>query len=110
MRIRSTVGLIALISTPLAAQETVQLRLSGRPGSTNRYVMTMDMFIRGGPMAQMMSSDTTLPMTRITSFSSRTLTSITADTLTFTEVIDSARSRARRCRRWRRWPARRWSA
>lgn len=91
MRIRSTVGLLALLGTPLAAQETVQLRLSGQPGQINRYVMTMDMFIRGGPMASMMSTDTTLPMTRITSFATRTLTAVNRDTLTYTEVIDSAR-------------------
>lgn len=91
MRIRLTVGLIALLAAPLTAQEAVQLRLGGRPGSSNRYVTTLEMFIRGGPMAGMMNPDTNLPMTRITMFATRTLTAVNGDTLTFSELIDSAR-------------------
>jgi hypothetical protein len=80
---------LAAVATTATAQETFLLRLGGQPGQTNRYQGTMETFMRGGPMASMMSSDTTLPMMRITTISTRTMTGTAGDTLIFTDVIDS---------------------
>lgn len=81
---------LGLLPMALQSQE-VRLRLGGTQGQFNRYESTMETWIRGGPMAQMMS-DTSLPMSRMTTWSTRTLTTVSGDTLTFSEVIDSARS------------------
>ena len=80
---------LAAVTTAATAQDAVLLRVGGAPGSSNRYSSLMETFIRGGPMASMMSSDTTLPMMRITTVTTRTLTGTSGDTLTFAEVIDS---------------------
>lgn len=81
---------LGLLPMALQSQE-VRLRLGGNEGQFNRYESIMETWVRGGPMAQM-ASDTSLPMSRMTTWSTRTLTSVSGDTLTFSEVIDSARS------------------
>jgi len=85
--------ILALAAAPslAQAQDAVLLRVGGQPGQAIRYQAVIDMYMSGGPMAQM-GGDTTQPMTRMTMFQTRTLSAITGDTLTFTEVIDSARS------------------
>ena len=92
MRSRSLL-VLALAGAPAMAlaQDAVLLRVGGQPGQSIRYQAVMDMYMSGGPMAQM-GGDTTQPMTRMTMFQTRTLSAITGDTLTFTEVVDSARS------------------
>ncbi len=91
MRLRALVGtLILAAATTAQAQESILLRLGGRQGDVNRYRTVMETYVRGGPMASMMGGDTTQPMTRVTTQSTRTLTAIIGDTLVFTEVIDSA--------------------
>jgi hypothetical protein len=86
--------LLAVVATAATAQDAVLLRIAGAPGSSNRYQGVMDMFVRGGQMAAMMSPDTTLPMTRISTFNTRTLAAVAGDTLVFSEVVDSVRFEA----------------
>jgi len=83
--------LLVVSSSAAFAQGSLLLRLGGEPGQFNKYQGIMETFIRGGQMASMMSSDTTLPMSRITTFTTRTLLSLDADTLVYSEVIDSLR-------------------
>lgn len=85
-------AILAVLASPAMAQtssqEAVYLRIGGQPGQSNRYRSTIDVFVRGGPMA--MSSDTTLPMSRITTFTTRQVSTVTGDTVTFGDVVDSA--------------------
>lgn len=83
-------SLLAL-ATAARAQDAVLLRVGGTVGQNNRYQTVMDMFVQGGPMAQM-GGDTSQPMMRMTTVTTRTLTAANGDTLTFTETIDSART------------------
>ena len=85
------VAALTLAAASARAQEPILLRISGTPGQANHYQMVMETFVRGGPMAAMMSSDTTLPMTRMTMLTTRTLTGTSGDTLAFQEVVDSVR-------------------
>jgi hypothetical protein len=83
--------LLALATTAARAQsaatDPVYLRLGGVPGQSNHYQTTVDVFMRG-PMA---SSDSTVPAMRSTRFMTRTVDAISGDTITFVEVVDSAR-------------------
>jgi len=84
-------GVLALLAAaPLVAQQPVLLRLNPRKGQTNHYRAVIETYMQGGPMAAM-SADTTQPFQRTTLFQTRTCTDIIADTLVFSEVIDSAR-------------------
>jgi len=85
----SATAFLAAVAAPASAQ-AVLLRVGGTVGQANHYVTTVDMFMRGGPMAAM-GGDSTQPTTRTTLYLTRTLTNVTGDTLTFTETIDSAR-------------------
>lgn len=87
--IGSTLVLLTLGAGAAAAQDAVLLRFSGHPGESTKYRTTVETWIRGGPMASMIT-DTTLPMQQMTMWQTRTLTAATADTLTWSEVIDSA--------------------
>jgi hypothetical protein len=73
------------------AQETVLLRIGGQAGSVNHYLSVMETFVRGGQLAAMMP-DTTVPFQRMTTYATRTLTAVSGDTLTFQEVVDSAKA------------------
>jgi len=88
LAVASTLLAVATIAT---AQESVLLRVGGSPGSSNRYQSVMDMFVLGGPMTQM-GGDTSQPFMRVTVNQTRALSTVTGDTLTFTETVDSARS------------------
>lgn len=82
---------IALVAaTPLVAQQPVLLRLNAAQGQVNRYQMVVETYMQGGPMAAM-GGDPSQPFQRMTMFNTRTLTSIVADTLVYSEVVDSAR-------------------
>ena len=85
-----TASLLAL-TTAATAQESVLLRVGGQVGQTNRYQTVMNTWVQGGPMASM-GGDTSQPMMRITTTTTRTLTAVEGDTLVFTETIDDARS------------------
>lgn len=85
-----TAVLICVVAAPLTAQQPVLLRLNARKGQVNHYQAVVETYMQGGPMASM-STDTTQPFQRTTLFQTRTCTDIVADTLVFTEVIDSAR-------------------
>ena len=82
-------SLLAL-TTAAAAQESVLLRVGGQVGQTNRYQTVANTWIQGGPMAGM--GDTSQPMMRLTTITTRTLTAVEGDTLVFTETVDDARS------------------
>ncbi len=88
--------LLALTSASAAAQagmqEPVSLRLGGQPGQTNKYQSTMEVFMRGGPMAMMGGGDTTVPTMRFNTFVTRTINGVAGDTITFADVVDSARA------------------
>ena len=92
MRSRSIV-ILALAATPAlaGAQDAVLLRVGGQQGQSLKFRSVIETFMQGGPMAAM-GADPSLPMNRMTLYQTRTLTAITGDTLTFTEVIDSAAS------------------
>ncbi len=79
-----------LLAGPLACQQPVLLRLTGSQGQVTKYQTVVETFMQGGPMAAM-GGDTSQPFQRMTLFNTRTLTSVVADTLVYTEVIDSAR-------------------
>ena len=87
--IGTTLTLLTLGAGAAAAQDAVLLRLSGTPGQSTKYRTTVETWIRGGPMASMIT-DTVLPMQQMTMWQTRTVTAATADTLTWTDVIDSA--------------------
>ena len=84
-------AVLALVSTAARAQnaptEPVYLRMGGVAGQSNHYQTTVDVFMRG-PMA---SSDSTVPSMRSTRFMTRTVNAVSGDTVTFVEVVDSAR-------------------
>src|SRR5690242_14214451 len=82
-------SLLTLAAATGRAQEPILLRINAQPGQANRYQTVMETFMRGGPMAAMMSPDTNLPYTRMTMLSTRTMTRRSGDTLTFSEVVDS---------------------
>jgi hypothetical protein len=79
-----------LVTAPLAAQQSVTLRLNAPRGQVTKYMTVVETYMQGGPMAQM-GGDPSQPFQRMTMFNTRTLTDIVADTLVFTEVVDSAR-------------------
>lgn len=81
------IGSLMVLSTAARAQESILLRVGGQVGQTNHYQTVMNMFMMGGPMA----GDTSQPMTRMTMNTTRTLESVTGDTLTFNETVDSAK-------------------
>ena len=84
-------GVLALVvAAPLACQQPVLLRINARQGQVTRYQTVVETFMQGGPMASM-GGDPSQPFQRMTMFNTRTLTDIVADTLVYTEVIDSAR-------------------
>lgn len=83
-------GILLALSSTAHAQESVLLRVGGQVGQTNHYQTVMNMFVSGGPMAAM-GGDTSQPMTRMTMNTTRTLESVTGDTLTFNETVDSAK-------------------
>jgi hypothetical protein len=83
-------SLLTLVAAAARAQEPILLRISGEAGQFNRYQTVVERFIRGGQMAAMMSPDTTLPVSRMKMFSTRTLMGTSGDTLNFQEVVDSA--------------------
>ena len=85
-----TLSALAMAGAAARAQEPVLLRISGTPGQANKYQMVNEMYVLGGQMA-MMAPDTTVPFTRTTIYSTRTLLGSAGDTLTFQEVIDSAK-------------------
>ena len=90
MRRQFIVIAILCAAAPLRAQGTqdpVYLRMGGQPGQTNRYQTVVDVFLRG-PMA---STDTTMPSMRTSRFSTRTVNAVSGDTVTFVDVVDSAR-------------------
>ena len=77
------------------AQEPILLRISGTPGQTNRYQSVVETFMSASAMAPQMAgmvTDTTLPFSRMTMFTSRTLLGTAGDTLSFQEIVDSAKS------------------
>jgi len=84
-----TAALLLISAVPLSAQQAVLLRLNPRQGQVNRYQTTVETYMQGGPMAAM-GGDTTQPFQRMTMYQTRTCTNIIADTLVFSEVIDSA--------------------
>lgn len=82
---------IALVAAaPLVSQQPVLLRINASQGQVNRYQTVVETFMQGGPMAAM-GGDPNQPFQRMTMFNTRTLTSIVADTLVYSEVVDSAR-------------------
>jgi hypothetical protein len=87
----SAAAVVALVAAvPLAAQQAVTLRINAPRGQVTRYQTVVETFMQGGPMAAM-GGDPSQPFQRMTMFNTRTLTNIVADTLVFTEVVDSAR-------------------
>lgn len=91
MRCRSILaGIMLALATTAQAQDAVLLRVGGQVGQINKYQSVMNTFFTSPQMMQM-GADTSQPMLRITSFSTRTMTSIAGDTLVFAELIDSAR-------------------
>jgi hypothetical protein len=82
--------LAGALAGPAAAQnpsEPVYLRMGGQPGQSNKYQTTIDVFMRG-PMA---ASDSTVPSLRTTRYSTRTVNAVSGDTVTFVDMVDSAR-------------------
>jgi hypothetical protein len=87
--IGSTLIVLAAGAGAVAAQEAVLLRVGGTPGQSVKYRSTVETWLLGGPMASMIS-DTSQPMQQMTLWQTRTLTAAGGDTLTWSEVIDSA--------------------
>ncbi len=77
-------------AVPLAAQQAVTLRINAPRGQVTKYTTVVETYMQGGPMAAM-GGDPNQPFNRMTMFNTRTVTNIVADTLVFTEVVDSAR-------------------
>jgi hypothetical protein len=82
------VGLAA--AGPLPAQE-ILLRLRPPQGQVTQYNMVMDMYMQGGPMAQM-AADPNAPFMRMTMWMTNTVTAATQDEFTLNQLMDSVRA------------------
>jgi hypothetical protein len=79
----------ALVATsPLAAQG-VLLRMAPPQGQVTQYVMVMETFVLGGPMAQL-AADSNAPFMRMTAHQTSTVTVRADEEFTLRQVIDSA--------------------
>jgi len=87
MRSLIVVGLA--VAAPLSAQE-VLLRMKPPQGQVTRYLMGVETYMKGGPMAQMMT-DTTAPFMRMTAWMTNTVTVAAGDEFTLNQVMDSVR-------------------
>lgn len=74
-------------AVPLQAQE-ILLRLNPRDGTVTQYLMTVETFSPGGALAQA-TSDTTLPLFRATLWQTQTISDLTEEEFTLTQVLDS---------------------
>lgn len=88
---RALVLLVAALPAAgrLPAQE-VLLRIRPPQGQVTQYLMTVEAYVRGGPMAEM-APDPTVPFSRMTAWNTSTVSSATAGEYTERVVIDSAR-------------------
>jgi hypothetical protein len=86
---RSAIVLALLTAAPLSAQE-VLLRLRPPQGQVTPYVMTMEMWMKGGPMAQM-TTDTVSPFMRMTAWMTNSVTAAAPEEFTMSQAMDSVR-------------------
>ncbi|HEY2805100.1 MAG TPA: hypothetical protein VGI92_04500 [Gemmatimonadales bacterium] len=82
-------GLLMATVVAGARGQEVLLRIGGQQGQSMKYQTVMEMWMSGGAMPPGMTMDTTQPFMRRTAFQTRTVTAVTGDTLTMTEVTDS---------------------
>jgi hypothetical protein len=74
---------------PVTAQE-VLLRMKPPQGQVTHYLLGVETYVKGGPMAQMVT-DTTAPFMRMTSWMTNTVTAAAGDEFTLNQVMDSVR-------------------
>ncbi|MDH3497769.1 MAG: hypothetical protein OER21_13495 [Gemmatimonadota bacterium] len=82
--------LAALASANCLAAQDVLLRMRPPQGQVTHYLMTVETFVRGGPMAEM-APDPDTPFARMTGWNTSTVTAVAADGYTERVVIDSVR-------------------
>jgi len=85
---RSLIVFGLAVAAPLSAQD-VLLRMKPPQGQVTHYLMGVETFMKGGPMAQMMT-DTTVPFMRMTGWITNTVTAAAGDEFTLNQVLDSA--------------------
>ncbi len=82
--------LVALAPANGLPAQDVLLRMRPPQGQVTRYLMTVETYVRGGPMAQM-APDPDTPFARMTGWNTSTVTAAGADVYTERVVIDSVR-------------------
>lgn len=88
---RAAAVLAALLAaTPTLSAQEVLLRMRPRQGQVTHYLMTAEMFMRGGPLTEM-AADPDAPFMRLTGWTTATVTGGGTDEYTERQVIDSAR-------------------
>lgn len=86
-RIAGWALILATVALPLHAQ-AVLLRLNPRDGMVTRNQMKVETFSSGGLLPQMVT-DTTLPLFRATLWQTQTISDLTEEEFTVTQVLDS---------------------
>jgi hypothetical protein len=84
---RALIVVSLVMAGPLSAQE-VLLRLRPSQGQVTPYFMTMEMWMKGGPMAQMVT-DTVSPFMRMNMWMTGRVTDAAPDEFTLRQSIDS---------------------
>jgi hypothetical protein len=77
-----------LVAGQTALAQTVLLRFNPPAGQTGRYRVVAETYMTGGQMAAMMT-DPSQPLTRMTMYQTRTVTSVQGDQFTVRETTDS---------------------
>jgi len=84
---RSLIVFGLAVAAPLSAQE-VLLRMKPPQGQVTHYLLDVETYMKGGPMAQMMT-DTTAPFMRMSTWVTNTVTAAAGDEFTLNQVMDS---------------------
>jgi len=80
---------MTVVAGPVSAQG-VLLRINPPEGQVTHHRMVVETYMKGGPMAQM-AADTTLPFMRMRGWQTTTVTAVSGEEHTFTQVVDSMR-------------------
>jgi hypothetical protein len=89
MRTLPVIVVALATASPVAAQE-VLLRMKPPQGQVTHYLMGVETYMKGGPMAQMVT-DSNAPFMRMTAWMTNTVTAAAGDEFTLKQVMDSVR-------------------
>jgi hypothetical protein len=89
---RTLLVLVVALATagPVTAQQEVLLRMKPPQGQVTHYLMGVETYMKGGPMAQMVT-DSNAPFMRMTAWMTNTVTAAAGDEFTLNQVMDSVR-------------------